>query len=167
MTQEKYPHYDELEQGYQVAKRIADQANETLRKVDNRNTVKALEARVDDWKGHQLHNFGELLLEDIFIVTKADVDREYHVFLFEKIILCCKEVAPMDPRKAGTIGKVGKSGSLLKKQQSLGPGGMASPALAGGSKKKTPLLLKGRIFLNNVTKTVAGKPSLVARRRRS
>ncbi|CEL54094.1 Rho guanine nucleotide exchange factor scd1 OS=Schizosaccharomyces pombe (strain 972 / ATCC 24843) GN=scd1 PE=1 SV=2 [Rhizoctonia solani AG-1 IB] len=158
-SREKYPHYDELEQGYQVAKRIADQANETLRKVDNRNTVKALEARVDDWKGHQLHNFGELLLEDIFIVTKADVDREYHVFLFEKIILCCKEVAPMDPRKAGTIGKVGKSGSLLKKQQSLGPGGMASPALAGGSKKKTPLLLKGRIFLNNVTKTVAGKPS--------
>ncbi|KAF8748506.1 Rho guanine nucleotide exchange factor scd1 [Rhizoctonia solani] len=115
------------QQGYQVAKRIADQANETIRKVDNRNTVKALEARVDDWKGHQLHNFGELLLEDIFIVTKAEVDREYHVFLFEKIILCCKEVVAMDPRKAGTIGKVSKSGSLLKKQQSLGPGGMPSP----------------------------------------
>ncbi|CAE6379082.1 unnamed protein product [Rhizoctonia solani] len=158
-SKETYPHYDELQQGYQVAKRIADQANETIRKVDNRNTVKALEGRVDDWKGHQLHNFGELLLEDIFIVTKAEVDREYHVFLFEKIILCCKEVVAMDPRKAGTIGKVGKSGSLLKKQQSLGPGGMPSPALGGGSKKKTPLLLKGRIFLNNVTKTVTGKPS--------
>jgi cell division control protein 24 len=24
-------------------------------------------------------------------VTKSEVDREYHVFLFEKIILCCKE----------------------------------------------------------------------------
>ncbi|GAB1524062.1 Guanine nucleotide exchange factor for Cdc42p [Rhizoctonia solani] len=158
-SKETYPHYDELQQGYQVAKRIADQANETIRKVDNRNTVKALEARVDDWKGHQLHNFGELLLEDIFIVTKAEVDREYHVFLFEKIILCCKEVVAMDPRKAGTIGKVSKSGSLLKKQQSLGPGGMPSPALGAGAKRKTPLLLKGRIFLNNVTKTVAGKPS--------
>ncbi|CAE6398073.1 unnamed protein product [Rhizoctonia solani] len=156
-SKETYPHYDELQQGYQVAKRIADQANETLRKVDNRNTVKALEARVEDWKGHQLHNFGELLLEDIFIVTKAEVDREYHVFLFEKIILCCKEVVVMDPRKVGTIGKVGKSGSLLKKQQSIGPGGMPSPALGG--KKKTPLLLKGRIFLNNVTKTVTGKPN--------
>ncbi|CAE6495383.1 unnamed protein product [Rhizoctonia solani] len=157
-SKETYPHYDELEQGYKVAKRIADQANETLRKVDNRNTVKALEARVEDWKGHQLHNFGELLLEDIFIVTKAEVDREYHVFLFEKIILCCKEVVPLDPRKTGTISKVGKSGSILKKQQSIGPSGMPSPAL-GGAKKKTPLLLKGRIFLNNVTKTVAGKPS--------
>ncbi|KAH7322315.1 hypothetical protein B0J17DRAFT_697020 [Rhizoctonia solani] len=156
-SKETYPHYDELQQGYQVAKRIADQANETIRKVDNRNTVKALEARVDDWKGHQLQNFGDLLLEDIFIVTKAEVDREYHVFLFEKIILCCKEVVVQDPRKVGTIGKVGKSGSILKKQQSIGPGGMPSPAL--GSKKKTPLLLKGRIFLNNVTKTVAGKPS--------
>ncbi|CAE7201893.1 unnamed protein product [Rhizoctonia solani] len=156
-SKETYPHYDELDQGYKVAKRIADQANETLRKVDNRNTVKALEARVEDWKGHQLHNFGELLLEDIFLVTKAEVDREYHVFLFEKIILCCKEVVAHDPRKTGTISKVGKSGSISKKQQSIGPGGMPSPAL--GSKKKAPLLLKGRIFLNNVTKTVAGKPS--------
>lgn len=155
---ETYPHYAELEQGIAVAKRIADQANETQRKVENRNTVKALEARVEDWKGHHLPNFGELLLDDIFVVTKAEVDREYHVFLFEKIILCCKEVVPMDSKKQGTIGKVGKSGSILKKQQSIGPGGMPSPALSG-SKKKTPLLLKGRIFLNNVTKTVSGKPS--------
>jgi cell division control protein 24 len=157
-NRDKYPHYAELEQGIAVAKRIADQANETQRKVENRNTVKALESRVDDWKGHNLAHFGELLLDDVFIVTKADVDREYHVFLFEKIILCCKEVLAHDAKKAGSISKVGKSGSLLKKQQSIGPGGMASPALPGG-KKRTPLLLKGRIFLNNVTKTVIGKPS--------
>ena len=99
------------------------------------------------------------MLEDIFIITKAEVNHEHHVFLFEKINLCCKEVVARDPRKSGTIGKVGKSGSILKKQQSIGPSGMPSPALGPGAKKKTALLLKGRIFLNNVTKTVAGKPS--------
>lgn len=155
-----YPHYSELEQGIAVAKRIADQANETQRKVENRTTVKALEQRVEDWKGHHLPNFGELLLDDVFLVTKAEVDREYHVFLFEKIILCCKEIVPMDSKKAGTMSKVGKSNSLLLKKQQMGAG-PSTPYLPppSGGKKKTPLLLKGRIFLNNVTKTVPVQPS--------
>jgi len=154
-----YPHYSELEQGIAVAKRIADQANETQRKVENRTTVKALEQRVEDWKGHHLPNFGELLLDDVFLVTKAEVDREYHVFLFEKIILCCKEVVPLDSKKAGTMSKVGKSNSLLLKKQQMGAG-PSTPYLPppSGGKKKTPLLLKGRIFLNNVTKTVPVQP---------
>ncbi|KAG9121332.1 hypothetical protein FRC07_002742, partial [Ceratobasidium sp. 392] len=150
-----YPYYDELEQGIAVAKRIADQANETQRKVENRNTVKALEARVEDWKGHHLPHFGELLLDEMFIVTKAEVDREYHVFLFEKIILCCKEVLPVDAKKGGK-GAMGKTNSMLRKQQSGAGGVPGTPLMAPGTpggKKKTPLLLKGRIFLNNVTKT--------------
>jgi cell division control protein 24 len=90
-----------------------------------------------------LSQFGELILDDIFLVKKSGVDREYHVFLFEKIILCCKE-APhnLNGKKAG------KNGSILKKPSAV--------PLVGGpgqsQKKNTPLLLKGRIFLNNVTK---------------
>ena len=44
---------------------------------------------------------------------KMDIDREYHVFLFEKIILCCKEVVP---NANGTIRKSSKNNSILKKQ---------------------------------------------------
>jgi len=115
--------------------------------------VQNLAARVDDWKGHHVSQFGELLLDDVFIVTKSEVDREYHVFLFERIILCCKE----DTGAAGGNNKkVGKSNSLLKKPQVNGP--LAS-GLAGGSKKKmTPLLLKGRIYLNNVTEAKVISP---------
>ena len=109
-------------------------------------TVASLEARVEDWKGHHLSNFGELILEDIFMVMKMDIDREYHVFLFEKIILCCKEVVPA-ASAGGTILKSNKNNSL-KKQPPPAPSGN------GPSRKKTtPLLLKGRIFLNNVTHT--------------
>jgi cell division control protein 24 len=107
--------------------------------------VQNLSSRVDDWKGHHVSQFGELLLDDIFIVTKTEVDREYHVFLFERIILCCKEDTSMGANK-----KVGKNNSILKKPNTNGtpPSGNA-----GSSKKKmTPLLLKGRIYLNNVTK---------------
>ena len=85
-------------------------------------------------------------MDDVFIVTKSEVDREYHVFLFERIILCCKE----DTSAAGNNKKVSKSNSLLKKPHA---NGSPMSGLAGGSKKKTtPLLLKGRIYLNNVTK---------------
>lgn len=107
-------------------------------------TVRNLECRIEDWKGHHISNFGELLLEDVFVVTKSDVDREYHVFLFQRIILCCKELA-LQPQSAK---KVGKSNSILKKQASSTP---QIATASGKAKKNTPLLLKGRIFLNNVT----------------
>ncbi|KAF8606218.1 hypothetical protein BDV93DRAFT_521061 [Ceratobasidium sp. AG-I] len=151
-----YPHYPELEQGIAVAKRIVDQANETQRRVEYQSTVKMLEQRVVDWKGHHLPNFGELLLDDLFLVTKSEVDQEYHVFLFEKTLLCCKEVVPRDPQ----AGKAGKSKLLLLRKQSVAGGPLTPPLpLAPGGKKTTPLLLKGRVFLNNVIKTVPVQPS--------
>ncbi|CAL1707071.1 unnamed protein product [Somion occarium] len=153
----EYAHLDELKQGLAAAKRITDKVNEEQRRAENRATVKNLEGRVEDWKGHHISNFGTLLLDDIFTVTKSDMDREYHVFLFEKIILCCKEYIPSANGK-----KVGKSNSILKKQGSPSPLNLSGPS--GSKKKNTPLLLKGRIFLNNVTSAVpkinAGQYSL-------
>jgi cell division control protein 24 len=138
-----------LQAGSAAAKRITDKINEAQRRAENVQTVKNLEGRVQDWKGHHLSNFGTLLLDDIFTVTKSDVDREYHVFLFEKIILCCKEAVP-PPQNAK---RGGKNNSILKKQNSAqapAPPPMASP----NKGKDTPLLLKGRIFLNNVTQAI-------------
>ncbi|CAG7854823.1 Rho guanine nucleotide exchange factor scd1 [Serendipita indica DSM 11827] len=145
-----HEHYEELVEGAASSKRIADRINEAQRRAENVATVKLLEKRVEDWKGHALSNFGELLLDDVFMVTKSGVDREYHVFLFEKIILCCKDAtAPSANNK-----KVGKSNSILKKQSTgpgVPPGGLLAGGAAAAKKKTTPLLLKGRIFLNNVT----------------
>ncbi|KAF9462334.1 hypothetical protein BDZ94DRAFT_737129 [Collybia nuda] len=151
-----YQHYDELKRGSDAAKRITDKINEAQRRAENELTVKSLHSRIDDWKGHHLENFGELLLDDIFVVTKSDIDREYHVFLFEKIILCCKEAVVLPP---GARPKVGKSNSILKKQPAPPPltlpGGVGQPV-----KKTTPLLLKGRIFLGNVTQAVPVSPRM-------
>ena len=66
------------------------------------------------------------------MVIKNDSEREYHVYLFERIILCCKE--------AGGGGKKGsKSNSILKKPP---------------SKRPTSLQLKGRIFIANVINAI-------------
>lgn len=147
LTPTEYQHLEELKAGLAAAKRITDKVNEEQRRAENLATVKNLEGRVEDWKGHHISNFGTLLLDDVFIVTKSEMDREYHVFLFEKIILCCKEY--MIP---GGNKKVGKSNSILKKQGAPAP--LNIPGGPAGKKKNTPLLLKGRIFLNNVTSAV-------------
>lgn len=145
---DEYPHTEELKQGVAAAKRITDMINEAQRRAENVATVKNLEGRVEDWKGHHISNFGTLLLDDVFTVTKSDMDREYHVFLFEKIILCCKEYVPQGPNAK----KVNKTNSILKKQGAPAP--LNIPSGANGKKKNSPLLLKGRIFLNNVTSAV-------------
>ncbi|KXN90809.1 Rho guanine nucleotide exchange factor scd1 [Leucoagaricus sp. SymC.cos] len=153
-----YSHYEELKRGSDAAKRITDKINEAQRRAENDQTVKSLSSRIDDWKGHHLENFGGLLLDDIFTVTKSDIDREYHVFLFEKIILCCKEVPP--GQQHGNK-KMGKNNSLLKKQASTPTPLNAAAAAAAATpnqRRNTPLLLKGRIFLGNVTQAVPSQP---------
>lgn len=62
----------QLPQGLQAIERIAQQINEAIRKSENVQVVKDLEGRVEDWKGHKLEAFGELLLHGQFSVIKGD-----------------------------------------------------------------------------------------------
>lgn len=142
-TASEAPFYQELADGLQVIRRITDKVNETRRLQENIQLVRDLETRVEDWKGHSISTFGSLLLSDVFMVSKSDTEREYHVYLFEKILLCCKEVLPNHPKKNS------KSNSILKQKSQPTP---AAP----GKKPKTMLQLKGRIFINNVTAAHSG-----------
>lgn len=126
-------YYSELQEGLAAIMRVTDRVNETTRKEDNRQAVIELGKRVEDWKGHDISSFGELLLQETFFVLKSDSEREYSVYLFERIILCCKESGKEPKNKQ-------KSNSIIKK-----------PA----NRKPTSLVLKGRIFVNNVTGAIA------------
>ncbi|GAA5882333.1 hypothetical protein JCM3774_005072 [Rhodotorula dairenensis] len=128
-TPDTFPYYDELKAGLESVMRVTDKVNEEKRRQDNAQAVKDLANRVEDWKGHDLSSFGQLLLHENFVVIKSDNEREYSVYLFERIILCCKEVAAQGKKDK-------KSNSILKR-----------PA----SQRINKLQLKGRIFVNNVT----------------
>ena len=123
---------------------MTDKINEAQRRAENIQTVQTLQARVQDWKGLHLGNFGDLLLDDIIPVTKSEVDRDCHVFLFEKVFAFFREAVPAPSKN------VSKNNPILKKQS------MPLTPHSGGSglskKKNTPLLLKGRISLNSVTR---------------
>lgn len=125
-----------LPQGLEAIERITSQINEAIRKSENIEIVKDLEGRVEDWKGHKLEHFGELLLHGSFSVIKGDVkgevEREYYIYLFERILLCCKE-----------IGTGKKQNKTIAKNAKLNAG------------KKTSLQLKGRIFMQNVTDVIS------------
>jgi cell division control protein 24 len=85
-----------------------------------------------------VEKFGDLWLDDQFTVTKADSPRDYHVFLFEKMMLCCKEVVPERGSKKGS-----KNSSMLRKDKTASKSGLP---------EKKRLALKGRIFVSNINR---------------
>ncbi|EPX72671.1 RhoGEF Scd1 [Schizosaccharomyces octosporus yFS286] len=128
-TPHDYPYNEELRQGMACVVRIANKVNETRRIHENKSALNELEQRVIDWKGYSLSFFGQLLLWDVVNVSKADIEREYYVYLFEKILLCCKELSPLK--------KQARSISINKKP-----------------KRMDTLQLKGRILVSNITAVV-------------
>ena len=130
-----YPYRSELEEGSAAVRRIAAGINEVTDFKAKQATVRELLERVDDWKGHELEKFGDLWLDDHFTVTKGDQPREYHVFLFEKMMLCCKEIIPERSKKNS------KNSSMLRKDKTASKSGMP---------EKRKLALKGRIFVSNI-----------------
>ena len=132
----EYAYRSELEEGSAAVRRIAASINEVTDYKAKQATVRELTDRVEDWKGHELEKFGDLWLDDHFTVTKADQPRDYHVFLFDKMLLCCKEVVP--ERKKST-----KSSSMLRKDKTASKISMI---------ERRRLALKGRIFVSNINR---------------
>ena len=135
----------DLYDGLEAAKAVCDRANEAIAKEESQAALAEIQGRVEDWKGHRIEHFGELLLHGQYLVNKGEgakeVEREYKIYLFERILLCCKEINP-NKAKAKWNNK-----PLLDKQG------------------KPKLQLKGRIFMQNVTDVVSvvrqGKYSLI------
>lgn len=150
-TPPEMPWYEELAVAQPVVRRITDKVNETSRMQDNLRAAKDLEERVEDWKGHTMRAFGSLLHFDTFLVCKGDSEREFRVYLFERILLCCKDVAsgPLSGSgiaalSSGSARGRSKNNALLKQQR--------QNSVSTGSRKdaRSPLQLKGRIFMNNI-----------------
>lgn len=124
-----YAHRAELEDGAETIRRVAANIDEATDFKAKQLKVRDLVERVEDWKGHVVEKFGDLYLDDHFTVTKADQPREYHVFLFEKMMLCCK-------------GVTNKKVKTKTKRMSV----------------DRRLALKGRIFVSNIHRATLGEP---------
>lgn len=138
VSSKDHPFASELLAGQEAIKRVTNRVNETQRRVENMVIIQNLVDRVDDWKGHNINDFGNLLFEGLFMVAKGDVEREYQVYLFETIILCCKEQgSSRDSRKSS------KTMSLPSKK--------SRDSSSSAQKAQAQMSLKGRIYIANVT----------------
>ncbi|EFX06307.1 Rho guanyl nucleotide exchange factor [Grosmannia clavigera kw1407] len=126
----------DLEAGIAAAERVLHNANKAVDRDLLDEALDDLMDRVDDWKSHRVEHFGKLLLHGVHTVVtgKSDQEKDYEIYLFENILLCCKEIAP------------NKSKEKRDRTKSTGP------KLRNKSAK---LQLKGRIFMSNVTEIVS------------
>ncbi|CED83125.1 Invasion-inducing protein TIAM1/CDC24 and related RhoGEF GTPases [Phaffia rhodozyma] len=129
-------HHQSLLLGVEAVKRITEKVNETRRAKENEETKIELMKRVSDWKDHDPLLFGDLVIDEHLIATKGGSDRDYHVFLFEKMLLCCKDGGD----------KVLKKGQKLLRSKT-GSNGFNKNA------ERSQYFVKGRIYCNNLTHT--------------
>ncbi|KAK6612041.1 CDC24 Calponin [Botrytis cinerea] len=161
---------EDLTLGIEASNRVLHQANAAVDRELRGEALLDLCGRVDDWKNHRVDHFGDLILHGHFpVVTgKSDVQKEVHfplsprqnsaktyepeqytIYLFERILLCCKEVNP-NKSKDKLMGnqkdkKDRKDKNKIKEKD-----------------KNAKLQLKGRIFMTNVTDVVSSaKPDLL------
>ncbi|KAH6623061.1 Pleckstrin homology domain-containing protein [Chaetomium tenue] len=126
----------DLSAGIAAAERVLQKANEAVNRDLLSEAVDDLVNRVEDWKKHRVDHFGDLLMHGVYTVVtgKGDQEKDYEIYLFQCILLCCKEVVP------------GKTKDKKDKTKSTGP---------KVRNKNAKLQLKGRIFMTNVTEVVA------------
>ncbi|KAF4122033.1 hypothetical protein GMORB2_7626 [Geosmithia morbida] len=122
----------DLVAGCEAAERVLQKANEAVNRDLLEEAFEDLNSRVDDWKNHNSDHFGQLLMHGMYTVItgKVDQEKDYGIYLFENILLCCKEVS------------ANKSKDKKDKTRSTGP---------RIRNKNAKLHLKGRIFMSNVT----------------
>ncbi|KAJ5482709.1 hypothetical protein N7539_006155 [Penicillium diatomitis] len=134
----------DISRAIDTIQRTLDSADEAIHKEHLAAAVVDLSERVDDWKSLKVEAFGDLLRFGTFAVVKGDsgkdTEREYHIYLFERILLCCKDI---NPNKQ-------KSKLMMNKDRP-----------SNSAKAKPRLQIKGRIYMANVTDIVGlQKPGL-------
>ncbi|CCF60403.1 hypothetical protein KAFR_0K00480 [Kazachstania africana CBS 2517] len=147
----------ELEIALDISKKIAGSINENQRRTENHQIVKKLYGRVINWKGYRIAKFGELLYYDkVFISTNNsnEPEREFDVYLFEKIIILFSEIVP---RKSSSLMLKKKNTSASTSSLTLnstsnnnktGSHSGSTASLISASEPK--LDLRGRIMIMNL-----------------
>jgi hypothetical protein len=158
----QHPLHASLVEGVAAVKRIADAANRALREKENEETWQQCLARIQDWKGLHLDSVGALLLDDVFGVTgDRKGHSEYHIFLFNRMLLLCRPKDGPTEQESSTFKKSASSSSLSfssnnvppTPKTALGPSLLATGVITS-RKAKTPLSIKGCLYIRNILEMV-------------
>lgn len=135
ITDQALPNYNELMTALEISKKIANDVNENQRRIENVEVLNKLFDKVVDWKGYNVHSFGELLFFDKVTVndnSRNSDEREFQVYLFENIIIFFKEIYAQQKKSTMNLMKKSSTNLTLANVEVLG------------------LELKGRISIANI-----------------
>ena len=82
----------EFQCAYEAMQRATNDVNEARRREENRHVAQDLFQSVDNWQGLRTEEFGELLLHDNLVMLTESIEKDVHLFLFERILISCKEI---------------------------------------------------------------------------
>lgn len=140
----------EIDQGFEAASRVASMVNEISRMQENAEIVKHIAGNVQDWKGFEVESFGNLLLHDKVLMKRRDVEREVHMYLFERIVICLREIKKDKKRSLGFRKSFASNrsshGNPIKYQLK---GGVAISGIEGVQKNPKSGELELKIFYKN------------------
>lgn len=88
-----------LQAGMDAAERVLIQANAAVDREMRAEALEDLCNRVDDWKNHDVHQFGELLLHGVFnvITGKSDLEKEVKTYTISHPDMPVMPSAPSAP----------------------------------------------------------------------
>lgn len=107
---EKQTESEDLKRSLNVAigiiQDVLNQADASIDKETREDATHDLKERVEDWKGLDERLTGELLLLGTFFVQKEggglrNEDKEYHIYLFTRILIMCKDINVAKQKKKG------------------------------------------------------------------
>ncbi|KAG1056886.1 hypothetical protein G6F43_001253 [Rhizopus delemar] len=102
-TRPDWPYALDVRQGLESMRRVAERINETRRRYENALVVNEIKRRVNKLGSSQIDGFGSLLLHDKLSLFQCGVpEQEMQVYLFEQLILICKDNSK-DSIKLNTI----------------------------------------------------------------
>lgn len=88
-----------------IIQEVLNQADASIDKETREDAVVDLQERVEDWKNLSLSQTGELLMLGTFNVMKDSAlrseEKEYHIYLFSRILVMCKEINMAKAKKKG------------------------------------------------------------------
>lgn len=135
--------YNELILANSAVKEVANQVNEAQRRSENVGYLQSLIERVNNWRGFNLKDQGELLHHGVVGVKDAENEKEYFAYLFEKIIFFFIDGSNTSKDKEGK--KKRDILSSRKKSQSSSTTNLLDTL--NHAKDKYLLELKGRVYI--------------------
>ncbi|CCE85880.1 Piso0_005516 [Millerozyma farinosa CBS 7064] len=139
--------YNELLLAQSAIKEVANHVNEAQRRSENIGYLQSLVERVQNWRGFEVKDQGELLYHSAVGVRDSDNEREYTACLFEKIIFFFVE-------SSGHKEKEGKKRRDILSGRKKSTGSSSSTVnildTLTHAKEKAHMELKGRVYISEI-----------------